>query len=186
MRQMRRLITVCCLKAKYDSEYAEFHQRLAWLAYRKLLGVKYMPKLTMPRLVNRRRTLDSFDEIDCWAFFKFRKTDLPRVLRVLRLPESCTLSNGIRMSGEEISFRGMYELVSGEDQHNISSNVFGRDQSAQSRAFSYFINHIYETFLDLVTDNVGWWIENGYVEQSRQAIERKLEDLGLIIANEIS
>jgi hypothetical protein len=89
------------------------------------------------------------------------------------------------MSGEEIFFRGMYELVSGEDQHNISSNVFGRDQSAQSRAFSYFINHIYETFLDLVTDNVGWWIENGYVEQSRQAIERKLEDLGLIIANEI-
>ncbi len=72
MRQMKRLITVCFLKAKYDSENAEFHQRLAWLAYRKLLGVIYMPKLTMPRLVNRRSTFGSFDEIDCWAFFEFR------------------------------------------------------------------------------------------------------------------
>ena len=142
MRHLRRLIKVCRLKAKYDSKNAEFHQRLAWLAYRKLLGVKYIPKLTIPRLVNRRRTLDSFDEIDCWAFFKFRKSDLPQVLRVLRLPESCTLSNGIRMSGEEFFPRGMYELVYGEDQHNISSNVFGRDQSAQSRAFSYFITSL--------------------------------------------
>jgi hypothetical protein len=43
------------------------------------------------------------------------------------------------MSGEEVFLRGLYELVSGETKHNISRNVFGRDWSAQSRAFKYFI-----------------------------------------------
>jgi hypothetical protein len=79
----------------------------------------------------------------------------------------------------------MYELISGEDQHNISRNVFGRDQSAQSRALTFFINYIYETFLDLVTDNLQWWFESGYVEESRQAIERKLDELGLHFDNDI-
>ena len=104
---------------------------------------------------------------------------MPRFFRVLRLPEECILSNRIKMSGEEVFCRGMYELISGEDQHNICRNIFGREQSAQSRAFSKFIDHIYKKFLDLFSNNLRWWIENGYVEQSRPAIQTKLEELGI-------
>lgn len=49
------------------------------------------------------------------------------------------------MKGETIFLRGLYELVSDEDQYNISNNVFDRDQSTQSRAYSWFINHIYDS-----------------------------------------
>ena len=40
----------------------------------------------------------------------------------------------------------------------------------QSRAFKYFINHIYDNFVHLVTDNLKWWYNGGYMHQSRDAI----------------
>jgi hypothetical protein len=144
------------------------------------LKYKYMESPEMPRYIDRRRGLDSFDEIDCWTFFKCRKTDISRFYAVLRFPDRCVLDNGINMSGEEVFCRGMYELVSGEDQHNIAKNVFGRDQSAQSRAFTFFIDHIYETHLYLLTDNLEWWFNNGYVDESREAIQKKMEALGFL------
>ena len=42
--------------------------------------------------------------------------------------------------------RGLYEPVSDEDQFNIACNVFGREKSQQSRAWKYFVNHIYDNF----------------------------------------
>ena len=176
MRKLRRCITVSLLKAKYDGENGEFYQNLAWAAYHVYLNIKYMMSPELPRYIDQRRELDSFDEIDCWTFFKCKKEDIRRFYRVLKFPERCVLSNGINMSGEEVFCRGMYELVSAEDQHNISKNMFGRDQSAQSRAFTFFIDHIYVTHFHLLTDNLEWWFENGYVEESRRAIQTKMRE----------
>jgi hypothetical protein len=75
----------------------------------------------------------------------------------------------------------LYELVSGEDQHNISANVFGREQTAQSRAFKFFINHIYFTFYDLMYDNLQFWWDHGFIDESQAAIEVKLMELGAIV-----
>jgi hypothetical protein len=83
------------------------------------------------------------------------------------------------MSGEEILLRGLYELVGGDDQFTICESVFGREQSQQSRAFSYFINHVYFNFLFLLTDNLQWWFDNGFVDESNSAIQQKLEEMGL-------
>ena len=47
------------------------------------------------------------------------------------------------MPGEEVLLRGLYELVSGDDQFDISNEIFGRDQPAQSRAFSFFVDHVF-------------------------------------------
>jgi hypothetical protein len=138
----------------------------------------------IPRYIDEKRGLGSFDEIDCWTFFKCKKADIGRFFHVLKFPDRCVFDNRISMSGEEVFCRGMYEVVLGEDQHNIAKNVFGRDQSAQSRAFMYFIDHIYETHLFLLLDNVEWWFENGYVEESRLAIQRKMESLGFIFYDE--
>lgn len=76
-----------------------------------------------------------------------------------------TLENGSVMSGEEILLRGLYELVSGDDQHVITEKMFGRDQSQQSRAFKFFIDHIYSNFLFLVNDNLKWWFDSGLIEE---------------------
>jgi hypothetical protein len=78
------------------------------------------------------------------------------------------------MSGEEVFLRGLYELSSAENQHKISRNVFGLDQSRQSKAFGAFIYHVFDGFQHLVTDNLDWWQRNGFFELSAEAIGRKL------------
>ena len=65
-------------------------------------------------------------------------------------------------------------MVSGENQHKICANVFGRTQSRQSKAFSLFINHIYNKFHLLVHDNLDWWHRNSFHDSSAEAIEAKL------------
>ena len=80
------------------------------------------------------------------------------------------------MTGEEIMLRGLYELVSGDDQCVIANEILGRDQPAQSRAFSFFINHVYLHFQDILTDNLEWWFQNGLFMQSMLAIKEKFEN----------
>jgi hypothetical protein len=57
------------------------------------------------------------------------------------------------MPGEEILLRGLYELASGDIQPKISKE-FGRDWTAQSRAFTYFIDYMYDHHAHLVDDNI--------------------------------
>ena len=125
-------------------------------------------------ILNKHRTIESFSESECWNFFETRKSDLYRLCKVLKLTERCILDNGSSMPGEEILLIGLYELVSGSDQYEIAVNIFGREQTQQSRAFKFFVNHIYNNFLDLVTNNLDWWYNNGYLRESMEAIKRKI------------
>jgi hypothetical protein len=120
------------------------------------------------------KRIESFSECQCYNFFETSKGDLPRLLQGLQIPALCRFNNGSTMAGEEVMLRGLYELVSGESQFSIAENVFGRHPSEQSRAFSWFINHIYATFLYLVTDNLDWWYNSGYMQRSCDAIRTKL------------
>lgn len=95
-------------------------------------------------------------------------------MQLFDISDDCHLENGSVMSGEEIILRGFYELVTGESHNSIAENVFGRDFTQQSRAFKYFINYIYHKYLYLVTDNLQWWYDSGYMKKSLHAIEVKL------------
>jgi len=88
------------------------------------------------------------------------------------------LTNGSVMPGEEVMLRGLYELVTGEFQSSVAINVFGRELSQQSRAFTYFIDFLYKTFCHLLLDNLEWFFDEGLLEESRQAVRRKIIDLG--------
>jgi hypothetical protein len=85
------------------------------------------------------------------------------------------------MNGEEVLMRGLYELVSGLVQNKIAKE-FGREWTCQSRAFSCFINHIYDNFSYRVKNNLKWWYQNGFWERSAEAIEFKMREkyIGLI------
>ena len=147
--------------------------------YRLYNRLVEQPMVVVDRPLKINRNIASFTESQCWNFFEFRQSDLYRLLTNLKFSEYCKLENGSVMSGEEILLRGLYELVSGEDHYTISENVFGREFTQQSRAFSYFVDHIYSTFLDIMMDNLEWWYLSGFMENSRRAIEGKLKSLGL-------
>jgi hypothetical protein len=111
------------------------------------------------------RTIRSFTASDCKLMFEFKKADLQRLLPLLHFPDECCFDNRSKMAGEEVFLRGLYELVSAANKHEVA-RVFGRDWSAQSRAFKYFIEHIYNHFKHLVMDNLHWWYRNGFFATS--------------------
>ena len=111
------------------------------------------PDDILPPCPSKNRTIDSFNPWQCWNYFETRREDLPRLLRALRIEEVVHFPNRSAMSGEEVMLRGLYELVTGNDQAD-ALEFFGRNQSDQSRAVTWFINHTYINFLDLVTDNL--------------------------------
>jgi len=138
------------------------------------------PEITVSKPIDYRRNIQSFCDSDCKTFFGFNcQGDLFRLLKCFRLDlDRISLQNGSVMSGEEIMLRGLYELVTGEFQSSVSLNVFGRELSQQSRAFSYFIDHMYKTFCHLLLNNLEWFFDEGLLEESRRAIRAKLIDLG--------
>jgi hypothetical protein len=118
--------------------------------------------------------IDHFDESECYIMFRFRKPELRRLFTLLRFPEVVKFDNRGKMSGEEVFLRGLYELAHGETKENIALNVFGRHVSDQSRAFKYFIDHMYQNFRHLVFDNLNWWKESGWIQRSAEAIGIKI------------
>jgi hypothetical protein len=67
-------------------------------------------------MLNKQRTIGSFSDASCWNFFETDKSDLPRLMAALRIPDRVVLDIGSVKPGEEILLRGLYELVSGEDR----------------------------------------------------------------------
>jgi hypothetical protein len=160
-----------------EKEHAEALRtslRLTYVKYTRL--IYHVPQLLRgPR--RRDLTIDSFCDSDCYIFFQFKKPHLHELLELLQLDveeDEMKFDNDECMCGEEILLRGLYELVSGETKHKIARNVFGRDGSSQSRAFSYFINHMCDKFTYLVQGNMQWWYDNNYFELSAKAIGAKL------------
>jgi len=177
----RRVAFVAMLKssrATTDADRRQWKQRarILWLRY---CSIALDTSVRIERPMRLDISIDSFSSSTCWNYFECRKEDLFRLLRGLDFDDRCVLENRSVMSGEEVLLRGLYELVTGNDQYTCAESIFGRDQSQQSRAFKYFVDHIYSHFLHLLTDNLEWWFVNGFVAESRTAIQQKLYELNL-------
>ena len=70
------------------------------------------------------------------------------------------------MPGKVVLLRGLYELVSGDDKFVIANKI------------SFFIDHVFSHFQDILTDNLEWWFQNGYFMQSMLAIKEKFGNAG--------
>lgn len=161
-----------------DTNKFKMQSRVCFLRYASIVMETEHFTIERPLRIHNL-DFEMFSRSACWNYFEFRQEDLTRLLAGLQFPESCRLENNSRMSGKEVLMRGLYELVSGSPQFTTCEAVFGRDQSQQSRAFKFFVNHIYENFLFLVTNNLQWWHDNGFFEESNAAIQSKLEELNL-------
>ena len=93
----------------------------------------------------------------------------------MRFPDTVRLENQFVLSGEEVFLRGFFELATGHKKTSVAE-TFGRHPSDQSRAFKYFINHIFNNFHDLVENNLQWWEDCGLMERAAVAIEGKIGD----------
>ena len=140
------------------------------------------PTEQLERPLRLDKCINSFTNSDCYILFRFNRVHLRRLCTALQISDTIILTNRSSMRGEEMFLRGLYELVSGENQHNICI-LFAREGSTQSRAFSYFITHIYESYSHLVNNNLAWWLRNGFFRSSANAIEEKMGVNGRNIAH---
>ena len=147
------------------------------------LNIVVEPERSLEPLIRRDRTIDSFSFSECFINFRFGRAELTRLFTALKFPEWVYFSNRSKMKGEEVFLRGLYELVTGENQYRTSVYVFGREGTAQSRAFAAFIRHIYNNYHHLVHDNLLWWKRNGFFRSSAEAIQEKIGNIDVNIGN---
>lgn len=138
----------------------------------RYLYLSYVDDIPLEPTVNHRRNINSFGQ-SIKKDLRFEADDLRLLISELGFKDVIIFDNRINMPVEEVFLRGLFELVTGSAKHDIA-NQFGRDFSAQSRAFSYFIDHIYDNFHHLVNDNLSWWMRNGFWARSAEAIEVRI------------
>jgi hypothetical protein len=139
-----------------------------WILYRPIGDPVHNPR----KYIN----FDTFNESDCRALFRFLKPDLTRLKLALQIPDSIVIESGYRVGGEELMLRALFELSTGCDQYEVAV-VFGGDQPFQSRVLKWFMVHVYRRFHYLLSDNLEWWYDNGYLHASMHAINKKIKSV---------
>lgn len=182
--QCKQLIGILQARLSMGTNSNSYKAKLKKL--QKLFMVKYISLMVVngynEPLEKMNRDTDSFSDSESRIKFRFLKEDLRRIMPLFQIPDKVSLPGKNTMRGEEVFLRGLYELVSGHNQHDISADVFGQDQPRQSKAFTYFINHVYDKFHHLLSDNLEWWHRNGYLRASAEAIGRKIGDPNNLVA----
>jgi hypothetical protein len=128
----------------------------------------------LPPQPSRRCRIQDFHPTVCKTFFRFKRPGLYKLYQLLGIPLEVKFKNRSKMSGEEVLLRGLFELCTGMNQEIACITVFGGVQSDQSRAFTYFCNHVYDTHHHLVHDNLEWWFGNGFMAESAALISAKM------------
>jgi len=167
-----------CLKlGKEDEEKRKTITLLTLISLLKYKSLKMIPAEDAAGAImekSRKRTIVSFTDSDCSIYFRFLKEDLKLLISLLKFPERVTFESGHSLQGEELFLRGLYELVTAENQHRMCRNVFGGQQPRQSMSFNYFTDFIYDNWKHLVQDNLNWWYRTGWFARSANYIRLKM------------
>jgi hypothetical protein len=132
---------------------------------------------------NAHRTIESFRPSECLIYFRFTRAHLFLLVELLLFPQVVKFDNRAKMSGEEVLLRGLHELPHGSNKFIIANEIFGGPFTLQSRALTWFINHIYDSFHHLLHDNLNWWQRCGFFTKSAEAIGRKMGIVNNMIAH---
>lgn len=119
--------------------------------------------LRVPRPVRPLLRIASFSDTSCQILFRFPgQGRLDRLKRVLRIPDIVTILDGHSthvFDGEELLLFSLHRMA-----HATSMNVLinmgfvGRDITQWSRAWMWFIYHIWRNFKSLVQGNIASFV----------------------------
>lgn len=108
----------------------------------------------------------------CEEKFRFSSSEIRRVYNLLDIPNTVILSNRSKFTGEEIFLFSLNRMAYPSRLSEQALEVFGRESSQWSRAYKWFINHMYTTKCHLLFDNIEWW--SNYLDSFARIIERKM------------
>jgi hypothetical protein len=82
------------------------------------------------------------------------------IFTLLQISDTAILQNLAKVTGEEVSLRGLFEIRRGNGQFDCAEHGFGTDSSAQSTTYSWLINYVHRCLKHLGCDNLDLWIQN--------------------------
>jgi hypothetical protein len=159
-----------------EEEDKEFEMVIDVLFQQYLTTVSTSKYSIPPVPETKRNLIMDYPDHECKLFYTFNsRDDLGILFKLLKFPDVVKFDNRSTMIGEEVFLRGLYELTSADNQEKICVNVFGRECSRQSRAYTYFMTHLYDNFKHLLCNNIEWFYKNHLFEESAVAIGKKME-----------
>ena len=130
-------------------------RRRSKLMFKRLIGMNFIRYHDMMKLSphvhlrypRRDRTIATYHPQEIEELFRFRSaSQLKTVFNALQIPYRVTLSNGEWFFGEEIFVIGLRRLNYPCKLGTLVRTEFGRSVSSISRAFKYFVQHVYSNF----------------------------------------
>jgi len=104
----------------------------------------YTPKVLGPK--RERRTIFSFSSRECWRRFRFRRRDLPRLLRVLGLENfEVQIGKHGTFHGEEILLYSLNRLTTCTSHADLMS-TYDTDESNLCAMYNFFLSYVYTRF----------------------------------------
>ena len=113
-------------------------ERIMKVSIVKYLSLLYVEDIVLQPTVNYNRSIEFFGQ-SIKKDLRFEANDtIILLLKEQGFLNIVKFDNRIKMSGEEVFLRGLFELGSGSFEHDIAIQ-FGRDFFAQSRAFNFLL-----------------------------------------------
>ena len=136
-------------------------------------------ELRLPRILKRRRTIDSFKDEEIPIFFRFRsKEQLHRLMRGFQIPEVIRIPvTGNIFFGEEFLLVSLYRLHRPTAlSDGCFRTIFGLGYTAVSMVFNEFLDFMIDRWGYLLLDNMNFW--KPYLPDCAQAIRDKCVEKG--------
>jgi hypothetical protein len=146
--------------------------------YYRYIQLVLEPSHLLMRIVYLNRTIDSFHEEEAYHLFRFKKQDLKRLMTALKIPSIVKTEGRHKFTGEEVFLFSLMRLCTLTTLDEMAKNYFGREYSVWSKAFNWFLRHLFTTFKDLMCDNLKFW--EPYFKGCAAAIQEKLASFGLV------
>jgi hypothetical protein len=135
------------------------------------------PEYTLEKpLAIRSRMIDSYGQSDIPHLFRFRSTEqLRRLFDGLKFPEAILLDNNVILREEETFLFGLRRMCYPNRFQDLLEE-FGGEITIWSRAFTWFIIHIYKHFKHLVVRSLERYAEQ--FPSFAKAIKKKVVEKG--------
>ena len=108
---------------------------------------------------NRDRRIDSFTDTDCWRHLRFRKRDLPELLRLVDLPAyiNCGTDERPLMVSGEYAFLLFLYRIHYPSTLALLQQPFGREYSQLSRIYTATVKWLDARHRHKVVGNIYWY-----------------------------
>ncbi len=129
---------------------------IAFVSYLQYKNNMNLPSPIQPK--HLPRTILSLNDKECWHLFRFKQNDLFRLITVFKISEEIRLENKSCFYGEEVLLFSLHHFAHGLTYMMHSITLFGREHSQWLRAFHWFIQHMTNNFIHLLSNNLEYWL----------------------------